>query len=164
MREGVLVHLPWPGAPTIYYGDEVGVCGWTDPDNRRTYPWGDEDIELMDYHSYLTKYHKKLKSLKKGSIKPLAWGEQYICYGRMKGKEKCVVAVNNGKEDRDLEIPVWQLGIPDGTVLTRLMYTNRYGHNVGRVEYKVKNGFVMIDLEGTSGILLACRVGGIMDV
>ncbi|OUQ13122.1 alpha-glycosidase [Lachnoclostridium sp. An14] len=163
-REAVLVQMTWPGAPTIYYGDEVGVCGWTDPDNRRTYPWGDEDIELMDYHSYLTKYHKKLKSLKKGSIKPLAWGEQYICYGRMKGKEKCVVAVNNGKEDRDLEIPVWQLGIPDGTVLTRLMYTNRYGHNVGRVEYKVKNGFVMIDLEGTSGILLACRVGGIMDV
>ncbi|MFQ8840463.1 MAG: alpha-amylase family glycosyl hydrolase [Clostridium fessum] len=32
----------WPGAPTIYYGDEAGVCGWTDPDSRRTYPWGGE--------------------------------------------------------------------------------------------------------------------------
>ena len=107
-REAAMIQMTWPGAPTIYYGDEVGVCGWTDPDNRRTYPWGDEDIELVDYHSYLTYYHKKLKSLKKGSVKALSWGDQYIVYGRMKDKEKCVIAVNNSQEDRDLEIPVWQ--------------------------------------------------------
>ena len=43
MREGVVVQMTWPGAPTVYYGDEAGVCGFTDPDNRRTYPWGHED-------------------------------------------------------------------------------------------------------------------------
>ena len=32
--------MTWPGAPTVYYGDEAGVCGWTDPDSRRTYPRG----------------------------------------------------------------------------------------------------------------------------
>ena len=37
-KEAVVVQMTWPGAPTIYYGDEAGVCGWTDPDNRRTYP------------------------------------------------------------------------------------------------------------------------------
>ncbi len=40
------MQMTWPGAPTIYYGDEAGVCGWTDPDSRRTYPWGGENLEL----------------------------------------------------------------------------------------------------------------------
>ena len=40
MREAVTVQMTWVGAPTVYYGDEAGVCGFTDPDNRRTYPWG----------------------------------------------------------------------------------------------------------------------------
>ena len=40
MREAIAIQMTWPGAPTLYYGDEAGVCGFTDPDNRRTYPWG----------------------------------------------------------------------------------------------------------------------------
>ena len=43
MREAVVIQMTWPGAPTVYYGDEAGVCGFTDPDNRSTYPWGRED-------------------------------------------------------------------------------------------------------------------------
>ena len=38
-REAVLLQMTWPGAPTVYYGDEAGVTGWTDPDNRRPFPW-----------------------------------------------------------------------------------------------------------------------------
>ena len=38
LREAVVMQMTWPGAPTVYYGDEAGVCGFTDPDNRRTYP------------------------------------------------------------------------------------------------------------------------------
>ena len=47
LREAVVIQMTWPGAPTLYYGDEAGVCGWTDPDSRRTYPWGKEDQELI---------------------------------------------------------------------------------------------------------------------
>ena len=39
MRAAFVIQMTWVGAPTVYYGDEAGVCGWTDPDNRRTYPW-----------------------------------------------------------------------------------------------------------------------------
>ncbi len=38
-----MVQMTWPGAPTLYYGDEAGLCGWTDPDNRRPFPWGHEN-------------------------------------------------------------------------------------------------------------------------
>ena len=46
MREAVIMQMTWVGAPTVYYGDEAGVCGFTDPDNRRTYPWGHENHKL----------------------------------------------------------------------------------------------------------------------
>ena len=49
MREAVVMQMTWPGAPAIYYGDEAGLCGFTDPDNRRAYPWGNEDREMSLY-------------------------------------------------------------------------------------------------------------------
>ena len=58
-REAVVVQMTWPGAPTIYYGDEAGLCGFTDPDNRRTYPWGKEDIVLIDFHRDIIRIHKE---------------------------------------------------------------------------------------------------------
>ena len=35
LREAVIMQMTWPGSPVIYYGDEAGVCGFTDPDSRR---------------------------------------------------------------------------------------------------------------------------------
>jgi alpha-glucosidase len=62
MRAAVMVQMTWPGAPTVYYGDEAGVCGWTDPDNRRTYPWGKEDMELIQFHKEMIQLHKNYEA------------------------------------------------------------------------------------------------------
>ena len=67
LREAVVIQMTWPGAPTLYYGDEAGVCGWTDPDSRRTYPWGKEDLELIEFHRYMTGIHKRIPALRKGA-------------------------------------------------------------------------------------------------
>ena len=71
MREAVLMQFTWIGAPTIYYGDEAGLCGWTDPDNRRSYPWGHEDKEMIDFHKKMISIHKRCHEFKYGSIKIL---------------------------------------------------------------------------------------------
>lgn len=65
MREAVIMQMTWTGAPTVYYGDEAGVCGFTDPDNRRTYPWGHEDKEMLDFHKKMIQIHKSCPELKK---------------------------------------------------------------------------------------------------
>ena len=88
-----MIQMTWPGAPTLYYGDEAGVCGWTDPDSRRTYPWGSEDLELIEFHRYMTGIHKRVPAFRKGSVKPLAAGYQKIAYGRTK-------ALNHHKRKR----------------------------------------------------------------
>ena len=49
-REAVVMQMTWMGAPTIYYGDEAGLCGFTDPDSRRAYPWGREDQDMISFH------------------------------------------------------------------------------------------------------------------
>lgn len=153
-REAVMVQMTWPGAPTLYYGDETGVCGWTDPDNRRTYPWDGEDYELIEFHRYMIDLHKRLPALRRGSLKPLLSDRQLIAYGRMYGREKCVVAVNNRADARTVEVPVWELGVEDGQMMRRRMLTYVEGYNAGEAEFQVAQGILSLELPANSSILL----------
>ena len=66
------MQMTYPGAPTIYYGDEVGVTGGDDPDNRRTYPWADlggkPDLELLVRFKQLTALRHQHAVLRRGSL------------------------------------------------------------------------------------------------
>lgn len=57
-----------PGVPSIYYGDEAGLQGYKDPFNRRCYPWGHEDRELIEYVSELSRIRKSIPNLVDGRI------------------------------------------------------------------------------------------------
>ena len=153
-REAVLIQMTWPGAPTLYYGDETGLCGWTDPDNRRTYPWGREDYELIEFHKYLIWLHKKLPALRRGSVRKLLSGQNVIAYGRMRGTSLCAVVVNNGASTRNLQLPVWELGAADGAIFHRLMLTTEQGYDSGRMDYMVKDGCIEVELPEYCGMLL----------
>ena len=95
MRAAVMIQMTWPGAPTLYYGDEAGLCGWTDPDNRRTYPWGREDQNLIQYHRDIIAIHKEEEALMKGSLKYLYGGFKVLGYRRLTDTEKMVVLSNS---------------------------------------------------------------------
>jgi len=153
-REAVMVQMTWPGAPTLYYGDETGVCGWTDPDSRRTYPWGKEDFELIEFHRYMIDFHKRLPALRRGSLKQLKADNQLVAYGRMKGKNRCVIAINNLPAQRKVELPVWELGITDEQVMQRVMLTDQDGYNAGVVKYRADQGLLRLEMPAYSGILL----------
>ena len=58
-----------PGSPSIYYGDEAGLEGHKDPFNRRTYPWGKEDTELLAFYKGLGRLRKKCDALRLGDIR-----------------------------------------------------------------------------------------------
>lgn len=49
-----LIQMTFPGVPSIYYGDEAGLEGYRDPLNRGTYPWGNEDAELLRWYKTIT--------------------------------------------------------------------------------------------------------------
>lgn len=153
-REAVMIQMTWPGAPTIYYGDEVGMCGWTDPDNRRTYPWGHENLELLEYCRYMSGIHNRVPALKWGCVKQLLADRQLIAYGRMHGKYKAVIVVNNRGAEREVEIPIWQLGIEEDEPLARVMMTTEKGYNVGAARVEHSQGYVMMKMPPVSSVMM----------
>lgn len=153
-REGVMIQMTWPGAPAIYYGDEAGVCGWTDPDNRRTYPWGNENLELIEFHRYMTELHRSLPALRLGSLKSLLTGDHLIAYGRFLNNCICTVAVSNHMSQQEILIPVWQLGMKDGETMSRVMLTYESGYNVGKISFAVEHGCIKVIMPPFSSVLL----------
>ena len=156
-KEAVVVQMTWPGAPTLYYGDEAGVCGWTDPDNRRTYPWGKEDKELVSFHKDVIGIHKKSDALMRGSLKFLYGEQNVISYGRFTNEEEVVVILNNDEAEKTIKIPVWEIGIFDNEVLVSLLTTSEEGHSKEKTEYIVEKGFITITMPPISSVILGCK-------
>lgn len=154
MRQAIMMQITLPGAPTVYYGDEVGVCGFTDPDSRRTYPWGNENLELLEYHRYMNKWHRIRKELKTGSLIRLISTGGVVCYARVLKDNISVVIINAGEYTAKTDIPLYLTGIRDNAVISRVIYTNKVGYNVGRVTYINDNGYLNFEIEPHSGYLL----------
>ena len=153
-RAAVVFQMTWPGAPTIYYGDEAGLCGWTDPDNRRTYPWGREDHELIAFHKDIIKIHKESEALMKGSVMFLYGGYKVVSYGRFTDRQAVVVVLNNDYEEHKLDIHVRRIGVPDGALLKRIILTGEEGYDLGIREYEVKNNVLNITVPKISAVVL----------
>ena len=154
MREAVVMQMTWVGAPTVYYGDEVGLCGFTDPDNRRTYPWGHEDQELLAFHKEMIRIHKTEKPLRKGSIKLLAAGKNLLAYGRFEKDEQLVIIVNNSSILKEVTVPVWLTGMEMSGRMKRLIYTYEQGYTTAYDEYIVEDGEIMLNMGAYSAIVL----------
>ena len=154
MREAVVMQMTWPGAPTIYYGDEAGVCGFTDPDNRRTYPWGHEDQELIAFHKEMIRIHKENPEILSGSLKYVDGAYNIVGYGRFNRKAATVVVVNNNDYEVTRSVAIWHLGIPKRSVVKRLMLTTSEGFTTQEEEYVVEAGKVKLTLPKTSAIVL----------
>lgn len=154
MKEAVVFQMTWPGAPTVYYGDEVGVCGFTDPDNRRTFPWGDEDRELLSFHREMIRIHKRYEAFRTGSVKFLNGADNFLCYGRFNRQDQFVVLINNDNISRSVDLSVWEVEIPRDCELEQIMYTNEEGHSTAPVIYRVKGGKLQITLTGKAAVVL----------
>ena len=154
MRMAVAVQMTWPGAPTLYYGDEAGVCGFTDPDNRRTYPWGHEDQDLLAFHREAIAVHKKHTALRTGSYVFLHGDRDVICYGRFDRREQILVLVNNAEtEEKYLNFPVFPAGIEEGSTLVCLLRTDGKEAS-GSGTYAVSNGKIMVHIPPRTALVL----------
>ena len=157
MREAVVMQMTWVGAPTIYYGDEAGVCGFTDPDNRRTYPWGREDHELIAFHKEAIRIHKEHPALRTGSLKILGGEENVLAYARFKGNDRIVIVINNRSERTEVKVPVWEAEIPAKCRMKRLLYSYKDGYTTEYEEYLVEDGEVVANMGPHSALVLGMR-------
>ena len=154
MRLAVMIQMTWPGAPTIYYGDEAGLCGWTDPDNRRAYPWGSEDQELIDFHKEIIRIHKDYQALKTGSILFLHGQYSFISYGRFDEQDKFVIAINSGEQPVSIDLPVWRLGMTEENRMARLINTSQEGFSLETAMYNIENGILHLNCPPKYGVVI----------
>ena len=134
--------------------------------DRRTYPWGKEDIVLIDFHRDIIRIHKEHEALRTGSLMflkgddnlrrddNLRGDDNLLCYARFNRREQFVVLVNNKEQERDVELEVWQCGIPKKTVLERVIISNETGYSLMPKQYEVADGVLKISLQKYSAVIL----------
>lgn len=156
-RQAVIMQMTLQGAPTIYYGDEVGLCGWTDPDNRRSYPWGRENLELLEFHHYICAMQKKHQALRHGSLIPIMWERDLLAYARCEGEDRLIVLLHTGSEERSCKLPAWLAGFSEEDRIQRIIYTDEEGYNVGRLAMRMKDKVLEIKMGKNSAMILSAE-------
>ena len=100
-----LILFTFPGSPTVYYGDEVGMEGWEDPFNRGTYPWGHEDEALKVRFTLLGRQRNQRPALQKGTIRYRLAEGPLLAYEREYGRDICLIVVNADHKPHHLTLP-----------------------------------------------------------
>ena len=95
-----------PGSPSLYYGDEALMEGHKDPFNRRTFPWGQENVQLTNHYRHLGKL-KQQPALKTGATEFIQAGDGRIGFTRSCDSQKLRIYVNHSRES--WEIPAGKL-------------------------------------------------------
>jgi glycosidase len=91
--------MTFPGAPCIFYGDEVGLPGGKDPDCRRVFPEPkDWDVEILKDYKQLIALRHQYPALRTGKYKTVYAGENLYAFARILEDREIIVAVNTGKE------------------------------------------------------------------
>lgn len=92
-----------PGIPSIFYGDEAGLQGFDDPINRRPYPWGSEDKEILDHYRKLGRIRRENRAVFSGGFN-MRDENGLVAYERAGGDDEILIAVNAGEDDKTLII------------------------------------------------------------
>ncbi len=108
VKLAVSIQMTFEGIPYIYYGDEAGLCGDVDPDNRRTYPWNNEDEEMIEFYKSSTSLRNKLDVLKNGETKFINTNNEnvfgYLRYSEQ--DEQILVLVNRSENRQTINIDI----------------------------------------------------------
>jgi cyclomaltodextrinase / maltogenic alpha-amylase / neopullulanase len=148
LKLAFLFQMAFPGAPAVYYGDEIGLEGGKDPDSRRAFPWKEANWnqELRSWVKTLISVRKRTPSLRRGGYNRLLAQDSLYAFVRSLGEDKVLVALNASSQARRLEIPSSTLGWADGRILQNL---------VNHEKVTVMAGKISMLLSAWSGIWLA---------
>lgn len=141
------------GTPMIYYGDEIGIEGGDDPDNRRDFPggWRDDprnafeasgrtsdENAIFDHVETLTRLRSEFEPLRWGKLVTLDATNKTLVYERTDGAGTAIIAINNGTEDTDITIHAQH----DGEFRSEVGVTG---------DLRIRNGEALIHLPALSG-------------
>ncbi|WNB92369.1 alpha-amylase family glycosyl hydrolase [Bacillus sp. NEB1478] len=146
-----ILQMGYAGAPTVYYGDEAGVTGSKDPDDRRTYPWGHEDQDLVKHYQAIGKVRTDYHDLfSYGELNHLYAENDVLAYSRTDKKNAAIVVTNRGNEEKTVELDVKKL------IVNNVKLTDQLNEKYNAT---VKNSKLTITVPAMSGRMLVTDKG-----
>ena len=132
--------MTYVGTPCLYYGTEVGLEGGQDPDNRRCFPWGEEQTSSwFEYTQALIKLRQDRTSLQTGAYQELYCDDEVLVYVRSLGQEHTFVAINLAQTPSEVVIPVWKLGLESGEISEVLADGDALSIDKGQLRLSLKS-------------------------
>lgn len=150
-----LMQMTFYGIPCLYYGDEAGLEGYSDPYNRRTYPWGKENQILLNWYKKITFLRNKYKALSNGFFKLLyAKDNIYIyqryidhldVYNNKSQKQNLIIAINRSDNEEHVELNICDIKTNN--------YKNILNNYCDEI-YHIKNNKIHLNLKAYEGKVL----------
>lgn len=155
VRLAFLLQFSNPGAPAIYYGDEIGMQGEKDPDNRRAFPWDHAawDHDLRAYVQRLIAVRKHHPALRRGDLNRVHLSEKdnIYAFSRVLGEDEMLIVFNASNNRRKADVPVVAMGLADGTMLEDV---------VSHTRFQVKDQKLHLPFEPWGGMMLSVQPEG----
>jgi glycosidase len=138
LRLAILFQMTFPGAPCIYYGDEIGMEGGGDPHCRGCFPWDRDrwDRGLLEWTRHCIKLRLEHPALRAGHYRSLLARSTVNVYAfaRWDEHERLVIALNNRSAPGTLDLPLADAPIPNHSEMRDLLSGEVYRVRAGRVE------------------------------
>jgi len=135
LKLAFLFQMAFPGAPAVYYGDEIGQEGGKDPDSRRAFPWNEADWnqDLRAWVKTLIALRKRTPSLRRGDYLQLLAENGHYAFARTLGGDKVLVAINATSQSSQLKVPCITLGWGEGFPVQGLISGEKYTVSEGKL-------------------------------
>jgi glycosidase len=145
LKLAFLFQMAFPGAPAVYYGDEIGMEGDKDPDSRRAFPWraSNWDQGLRQWVRLLISLRKRYPALRRGEYTRILAEDGVYVFARTLGEQNILIALNACGQSRQIGIPSTMLGWSEGRVLQNL---------IDGQKFNVAGGKISINLSDWSGV------------
>ncbi|MBR3770381.1 MAG: InlB B-repeat-containing protein [Lachnospiraceae bacterium] len=141
------LQFTYAGAPTIYYGDEIGMVGSDDPDDRRAFEWGKGQKELVEYYATLAAVRSKYSALRTGSVETFETGSANVLgYVRRDNKNQVIVLANNSSEAVEITLDLADLNVNADKLVNVLDKTKTVVKSkVATVSVPAYRGLILVD-------------------
>jgi len=152
LKLATLWQMTYPGAPCIYYGNEIGMLGGKDPDCRRAFPWDSPskwDTGILQYMRECIALRKKYSALRTGEFRFIYAEGNVVAYLRSQGSQRLIGILNAGPAAAINIVIHPEFGLPNGAQLTTV-----FGPSA---TYQVADGMLNnINIGKREGVVLTC--------